>query len=297
MLLMASSALATSVSPALIDLEGARSEVLQSTFTLINSDDQEQTYYFSTIKFVPREESGKPEFISPDVDKSGLPEWIEFISQSVRVPAHSQGQVPFEVAIPADVQSGGHYAAIVVSDAPSDVVASNGASIQAKTAILLFLTVKGETVESLEVLDVLFDQEGEIVSQISSVVAVRMQNQGNVHVTPEIQFEVTDAFGRTVESVDGNESMGRILPGSSREFSARLGAGGKTGFFSVAVDGLASFAIGPMTMETTVSYGETTYSETATFWLVPWQLLFIIFVAVGSLLGVVKMLKRKKNER
>ena len=245
---------AFAVSPATIDIEANRGEVVEQTATIINPSDAERTYYLDRIKFVPREDGSGPRFVDPDQDMSGLAQWIAFESESVRVPANSRAQVPFTIAVPEDVKSGGYYGAVLVADAPADVVARNGALIEAKTAILLFLTVQGETQESAAILDFVTDRQG-TVDHFATDYQLRIQNQGNVHVAPTGSVRVTDWTGRVLDEVPINDAAGRILPGTTRMFSGSLGEDVE-GFVETAKHQMSNFTVGPAILELNMAYGD-----------------------------------------
>lgn len=286
---------AFSVSPGIIELSGVRGEVLETSFNIINTNAAEQMFYLGTMKFVPRDESGKPEFISPDVDLSGFPEWISFGASTVLVPANSVVEVPVTIAVPADVAAGGYYAAFVVSDAPYDVVATNGAVVNARTAILAFLTIEGETTSRTVLLDFTSNVANSVRSRFVGDFAFRLQNQGNVHVTPEATITLTDILGREVLHLDANAGDGRILPGSTRTFDGTFGDEQRT-FLQIVGEQVSAFAMGPMKMTLHVEYPDGS-SETVThaFFLIPWQLLLCIVLGVGLLAGILKLFKKKRK--
>ena len=136
---------AVSVAPSLIEIEAERGEEISSSFTLINPSAEPETYYFRTIKFETNAENGRPQFLPND--RENLPSWMRFESTSFTVAPHTQIAMPFTVVIPPGTPSGGYYAAILVSETPSEIVAANGASVEASVAVLVLLTVEGETEE------------------------------------------------------------------------------------------------------------------------------------------------------
>lgn len=267
------------VAPAILDLSGGRGETVEATITLLNTSAAEQTYYLDALKFAPREDSDTPEFIPYDVDHSGLPEWIHFASRAVRVAANSKGDVPFSIAIPSSIASGSYYGAVIVSDSPSEVVATNGATISAKTAVLLFLTVTGETLEKLQILDFTSDITGKFVQTVSGNYHARIQNQGNVVLQPNVIVSITDMFGNDLGHVDLNEDKGRILPDTTRTFD-----------LSVESD---ATSFGPITATLNVESesGGVYATSSLTYWIVSWKPIAVLAIVLAALLI---LLKKKK---
>jgi hypothetical protein len=286
-------ALAFGVSPGTVELSGERGEVVDATFTLVNESTQDKTFYLSDMAFAPRDETGAPEFLPEE--KEGLVNWIA-IDPSVAVPARSKAEIPFKVAIPADALSGGQYAAILVSESPADVVATNGASVQARTAILLFLTVEGETSESLALLSYDLQAPGSFVSSADGIkFQYAVQNQGNVHVAPQGRIVVRDLFGRIISTADANPDHGRVLPHTTRTFKGAFESQGDLGFFATAGRQLRTMAFGPATVSLELTYGasETQLSDSRTTWLVPIELLILLITSAAALLLLAKGLRRR----
>jgi hypothetical protein len=284
--------LAVSVAPAFLELQGARGAQVSSSFTLINPSLANQTYFFRTVKFEASGESGQPRFL-PD-DREGLPSWIQFPSHALTVPANSKADAPFTVAIPPGVPSGGYYAAILVSNAPAEVVAANGASIEASVAVLVFLTVEGETVEKAALLDITSPEEGKWLDLPQGAFSFRLQNQGNVHLQPKGRLEIRDLFGRVVFVNAVNADGSRALPGTTRTFSGSFGPSEPLNWWGKVRAQVQAFALGPMRARLVLDEGlpETITAEFG-FWMFPWQCLLLFVAVVVVVVAVPRRFRRK----
>lgn len=283
---------AVTVAPSAIELSDARGETMSSMFTIINPQASEQEYFLGTMGFSAKDDSGAPQFFAVEGQDDALAQWIVFPSASIVVPAQSTGDVSFQVAIPDDIASGGYYAAITISPAPADVVAANGAILEAKTAILVFLTVEGETDESLALLD--FTASGERVDLPFAIFRFRLQNQGNVHVKPEGTLTLTGLFGQTLLTLSANPAQGRVLPDSTRTFEVRP-TNVPQSWYEIVSYQMSHLAIGPVTARLNLSYGDTgeTISSELTLWVFPWQL----FVTIALLAGIIILPLRGRSKR
>lgn len=280
-----------SLSPSTIEIISSGAEVAESSFTIFNTGVTEQTYFLDLLAFEPSGEDGSPLFTPEKTSQSEFLSWIDFPTREVLVPAISKVEVPFRVVIPDDIASGGYYGAITVSTAPTDVVVSNGATIEAKTAILVFLTIEGETVEKLELLDFAFEQTESALP--FGTFSYRVQNQGNVHLTPEGEVRLMGLFGQTIASVDANEAQGKVLPSSTRTYEVVLDPG-ETSWLDRAGYQLKHLIIGPVTAQLQLSYGKdgSITSHTA-MQVIPTEL---IIVLSGGLL-VLCLLYKKLQKR
>lgn len=262
---------AVALSPSVMEISAKRGETVEQTLTVINTKAVEQTYYLGILKFESQENGESPKFIPFETDHSGLPEWIALPFSEFRVPANSKGEVPFEIVVPADIAAGGYYAALTVSQAPSDLVESNGALVEAKTAMLILLTVEGTTAEHLAILD-FTGPDSKYRSDFAGIYKFRLQNQGNVHLEPVGTIRLEDFFGRTLIEMDANPTHAKVLPGSTREFDVSIQK--TAGFVETLKKQMKFFTIGPITVDFQATYGSSgmIYAEKK-FIYVPWQLL------------------------
>ncbi len=287
---------AVALSPAVQELAGAPGTVVSSSLTIINANTREQTYFLGVMKFLPTEDGKSPIFLPYDEDHTGLAQWIVLPFESFRVQSNSKGEIPFEIAIPKGTSPGGYYAAITVSQSPSDLVATNGAVIEAKTAAMILLTVQGDLVERLALLN-FSDLGSSVRSVFNNGFYYRVQNQGTVHLTPEGAIAIKDFFGRTVASFDANATKGRVLPNSTRRYEIESQLD-NAGFFSIISEQMSQFAIGPMTAEFDLRYGnspETIHAQTS-FWYVPWQLILVVVLLTAMMIGLL-IRKRRVLQR
>lgn len=295
-LLMPFAMRASSIFPSILELSGGRGETLESSFTLVNQNVDDQDYYLDTINFKPHDETGTPEFFS-DNTQGGFRQWIQFPANRVLVPARSKVEVPLLITVPPDVKSGGYYAAITVSQAPAEIVATNGAAIEAKTALLVLFTVKGETVLKAGLLDFVEEKPHLIKTDLQGRFVYRVQNQGNVHITPKGQITFNDIFGRTVLTSDVNSIKSRVLPMSTRKFSVDVD-GVKNGFLDQVRFQASAFAIGPITATLLIAEeGLSPMTAHVSFFLLPIQLILVVIGMIIILFLGYRLVSKKVLHR
>lgn len=283
--------LAATVAPNVLELSSEVGEMLESSVTIFNTGVSEQTYFLDLLSFEPSGEDGTPLF-TPEKDKESVfLSWFQFPVREVPVPALSKVDVPFSIVVPDDVTAGSYYGAITVATTPTDVVASNGAIVEAKTAVLVFLTVEGETVEKLELLDFTVDQSGSTLP--FGTFHYRLQNQGNVHLTPTGTVKLVGLFGQELATIDANETEGRVLPASTRTYEVTFGRGDMH-WLDRAGYQLRHLLIGPVRAELTISYGESgSIKATQTMQIVPVELMLALVGALGLMFLVYKKLPKR----
>lgn len=292
-LLLPQHVFAFGVSPAIIDLVGQNDTVLESVFDVVNTSSEEQMYYFRVSSFVPDSTTGAPSFSSSALYLESFPSWITLSSQSLRVPSRSRASVPFSVAIPAGIPSESAYAAIIVSRSPADVASNaSGASVEASTAVLLFLNIDGEGLSKIEVVDIRPPQSSGFLPYLSGTFDVQVQNQGELYGLLEGEILLQDIAGRTVRSLTLNEAKERLLPGATKTWSASLGDSAP-GFLGAAQREWQDFIIGPVKVDVRLHNQELEIAQKQMrLWIIPWHLGIMVAGGVGIVLLVVSVIRR-----
>ncbi|MCR4314058.1 MAG: hypothetical protein NUV84_02325 [Candidatus Uhrbacteria bacterium] len=282
---------AAAISPSIVELTSSPGETVESSFTILNTGVSEQTYFIDLLAFEPSEEDGTPVFTSGEISENSFLSWMKFPIREVSVPELSKVDVPFSIVVPDDIPAGSYYGAMTVSTAPTEIVAANGAIIEAKTAILVFLTVRGETTEKLELLDFMIEQTDSTLP--FGILRYRVQNQGNVHLIPEGEVKLTGLFGQEIASLNANESKGRVLPSSTRTYEIPFGSK-DVRWLDRAGYQLKHLLFGPVTAQLTLTYGQTgSLTSQTTIWVIPVELLAIL----GSGMLVVLLLFHKLKKQ
>ena len=208
---------AISVSPAIIDVTADAGK--QTDFSILVTNEESETLSFAlTIqKFIPLGDGGATQFL-PQEDTSGLPDWLYLEAPTLTLRAGESRRMPVSLRVPNDATPGGHYAAIFLTQTSLDTAAGQNVSAIPRIGVLVFATVSGTVVERLALRNARSEQlDG---SHLPVQFHVDIENQGNIHVQPEVKIEITNIFGQTVATIDGNSADARILPGSKRALTS-----------------------------------------------------------------------------
>lgn len=296
LVLSPSSAQAFSVAPGILDLSTEKGEVLETSLSLINTADAPKTIYLSKQKFEANPESGAPKFIPYEEDHSGLVDWLQLPADRITVEARTKVEVPITLAIPDDIPAGGYYGSVIFSEAPYDIVATNGATISAKTAVLLLLTIEGEINQQVALLDLTSPQAGSWLSLPAGQFAYRLQNQGNVHVQPQGTLTLKGLSGRTISVANANPANGRVLPNTTRTYQGEFGPVVPDGFVDTLQTQWQNFALGPVKAFLDLQAGSQTIQAELSFWVIPWQLLLSVLIVLILLLLALKGIRRTSRK-
>ncbi len=250
---------AISVNPAIIEVSADVGTQKDFSIVVSNDESKPMTYALTIQKFLSEGEGGGVRFLSSS-DTSGLPDWLYLDAPTITLRPGETKKLPVSLRVPDDASSGGHFAAIFLTQTTIDSVVGNNVSAIPRIGILVFATVNGNLNERMSLQSARVEQ----VSQGSSPVRFieDVQNQGNVHVRPDIQIDLTNMFGRNVATIDGNMTKGRILPGSNRLYTSDWNDGG-FGWYQAHIR--VAGRVGAV--------GESTVS----FQIWPWKMMLLVF--------------------
>jgi hypothetical protein len=279
---------ALTISPARAELTGDPGETIQGTFTLTNPLDTDQTYYTSVENFEAQGETGTPNFTA---SKDGLPSWVK-VTDKVVLKKGERTTISYNVVIPKDADSGGHFGAIFLSTVPPSA-GEGQVSVGAKMGMLLFLKVTG-TVKEQGGLSAFALKDGKkVLSSLPVDFVYKFKNEGNDRVKPEGELIIKNTLGMETSKIDVNKTKGdNVLPASTRRFEVRYGdmdaPAVSAPFFDQVKFQKNNFALGMYSANLALSFGDKGKAESSLkFYIFPWQLLSVV---LGTVLVVILLL-------
>lgn len=241
----------------------------------------DQTYYLTVRDIIGVRDAGVPIFAEESSPKTGfeLSEWISLSQTEVFIPTGGQLDVPFTLTIPEDVNPGAHFGSVVVSVEPPRLRTS-GAGIGYEVGNIISIRIKGDVLEAARIRQ--FSTSQYIYGSTNVEFNVKIENEGNTLVKPTGPLEVTNMFGKRVTLLNFNESQAGVFPKTSRS------------------DGLRDYNItwsdespgfGRYEAKLSVVYGSEgkmhTISSTATFWILPMNIIVPALIILGVILLIV----------
>lgn len=265
--------LSMTLTPPLYQLSLAPGATWSSNLKFVNDNRYDLVVYASAQDFRTSKESGitfTPVHVATNTLAYELASWIELPKGPITVTRGATIDIPFTIAIPDNASPGGHYAAILVGNAPGGENAG-AMSVGSQISSLLLLRVTGDIIEQGGIQDFLVAEN--IVQTQEELFTLNFANTGNVHIVPKGDIVITNMFGRERGRivVDEENILGNVLPETTRTFTFEWR--GKQNFFD----------IGRYTARVALTFGEegtrNVYS-TAHFWVIPWIPLLVISCAL-----------------
>lgn len=176
-----------------------------------------------------------------------------------------QRHVVLKITQPKGASPGGHYASIIFQPLlPDEFISQQSLFVYARIAVLIFMQVKGDIIENIEVKDFeisTFNESVPIVGELT------LKNNGNTHTRPlgEITFW-DDLQNKMLKAVPLEPAV--ILPGLEKK---------------IKVEFIDDITIGKVSAKASLLYGADNTpveSEKKEFYIVPYKLV-AIFLLVG----------------
>lgn len=285
---------ALTVSPVRLEITVDPGKTYQGQTVLKNEQKDARTFYSSFENFEARGDTGTPYFVP---GKDGLAGWISGAPESITLQSGERKIVPFTITVPSDAKPGGYFSAILWNDTPPEPSAGGQVAIGAKVGSLVLLRVSGDVEEAGGIASFALGDDRAVRDSLPVSFIWRFQNAGGDRVKPEGTVKITNTLGMTSAEIPANPTKGNILPGSTRKFDVtwaeeETGSGSTLGmgFFSAARQQARHWRMGRYVASLALSYGEAgnTGGADIVFYVLPWQLLTVLFVGLLLLVLVIK---------
>lgn len=276
------------ISPARVELNAARGKTYTINLKVINVTAATLKYNTSVADFNASDETGAPHLI----EDSNLPatasikSWVsEF--PSFELASQQEKNLDVQITIPNNAEAGGHYGVLRFSGSEPNVEGT-GVGLSASAGALLLIRVDGAITEKASLAS--FFTAGNDKNQSSFfenspiTFVTRIKNDGNVHIKPAGNIQVTDMFGGIVETISVNKDISNVLPNSIRRFESNLDK---------------SWMFGLYTANLTMGYGMTgqAITNTITFWVIPYKIILAVLLVLATIMFILKRMLRVYNRR
>ena len=299
---------ALTISPARMELNGKPGQIITGEYLLINEKNTTQTFYSSFENFEAQGETGTPFFVG---GTEGLAKWINAQDEIVLGPRETK-KLLYSITIPTDADPGGHFAALFWGTSnPKESAGKGEVFVGAKLGIVILLRVSGDITEGGGVLDfkTLDEKRLEVDEQKLFIILpvdlhYRFQNSGDDRIKPEGTVTIKNMFGMTCDVLNANVYEGNVLPNSIRKFKLSWNIandkkdeqqGVPRGFIETVKYQISHFALGYYTAHLELIYGEGDELESnakTSFFVLPWQLLVVVLLALFVITLLLKSYNR-----
>ncbi len=288
---------ALTISPAKVDIKADPGQTIIGEVELFNEQNEVKTFYASYENFESRGDSGAPYFVGAE---DGLATWITTVPQ-ISIKPGERKIIQYTVTIPENTKPGGYFAAIFFGTQPRQSTAGGEVSIGGKIGVLLLLRVSGQVDETAGLSSFTTKNENRFFTRLPIQFEYSFNNAGGDRAVPRGLVKIKNSLRFTTEEINANVRLGSVLPSSTRRFDIMWGeqqseqSNVDPGFFKIAWLQLKNFSFGWYTAELELTWGESNQTAQASynFFVIPWQMLTILIVILGSC-GIIGRIAIKK---
>lgn len=273
------------VSPPILEIEIKPGETYSDFIKFENlSATETLTLYPQILSFKAKGDEGAQEFIEDTAETTNfsLAQWVVISTDMVVIKPLERIVLPFTITVPVDAEPGGRYAAVFLGNQPIVPEEGSNVALGAKTGSIILAKISGDVTESATLTTFKTGKESYQYPPVDFEVVIK--NNGNIHVKPEGNIQITNMFGKEVTKVDINKSGGNVLPESSRKYTP-----------SWETD---KFTLGKFTAVLNLTYGEQNpmnLSQTISFWVLPVKEIVIALAALSLLILLFFVLVKTYN--
>lgn len=238
--------------------------------------------------------TGAPKILLNEKDSEknpySLKDWIATIP-SIKLEAKQIESVPVTINVPASASPGSYFAVVRFSGTPANQTGTS-VGLTSSVGALVFVRVSGDAKRNLTISDFYAGNDGKKKGLFESTpvdFTVQLKNEGNVVEQPVGTITVKDMFGNEQGRLPVNSTESYVLPGSTREFSAK---------FDSSTVGKNRILFGRYTADLKISYGDNkTLTETMSFWIIPYKLIILLVIILVGIIIAFRtwMLRYKKR--
>jgi len=212
------------VTPGIIEISTGRGGAKVFSFDLAN-DGKEKSLRFKIYPMdLEIDRDGGVDFLEIGKSAYSCSKWIVVEPKEVIVEPGKSKKIIAKLTVPAAVQGGGYYSAVVcelIPEKPPKV--QIGAVITWRIASLIKVTVLGGKIEKKAVVEdfslrTLFEKEEEKKKGLTFVASLK--NEGNIHIKAEGKVTILTPDRKRKGEVDFDVGTGTVLPNHIRDFTA-----------------------------------------------------------------------------
>ncbi len=259
-------------------------ERISGSFELIMKESgAPKKFVVTTHNFIVKEDGKTPEIVSPDKADPDITPWIIMKDNGAYLVNDAPVAMKYEVSVPVGTPSGTYHAGFRVTSQRAD---GTGDSVLGRMFLPVFITVDKEKAQRGISIKQFYTQKN-ILFGNPLILSTVVKNTGTTDERPYGDLKVTNLFGNTVGRLFLNEELGRVLPGSPREFKTNWDGAGdwyRFGKYKVSLTYSSSGDI-------------KTPIQDLNVWIFSPAMIIIIVCVIICVLGSVFIYKRKKQKK
>lgn len=271
------------ISPPLVEKSINPGESISGVIKVTNVTDQKLNVTTSKKYFTASGEGGEPSIQDNEDTTYTLSKWIDIEKEFTLDPEETKN-INYTIHVPDNAEAGGHYSVVLFTPSATEngnKVSGSAVSAVSQIGSLFLVTVTGNINYNGQIVD--FSSSKKIYVNSTNLVdlVTRFQNLSTIHVKPQGNITIKNAFGKTVSSLVFNEKSGNVLPDSIRKFNN---------------DWTKKYGFGWYKANINLTYGAgQTAAANLIFWIIPWKETTGAIVAIILVIWLFSRLQWKRK--
>ncbi len=255
----------------------------ESQITLTNRTGEETNFSVTVEDFQGSKNESDVSFDFLDKEKSmfSLRDYLKPETMEFSLKHGEQIKLPITIEIPKNSRPGGLYGAVIISKKnPEESVqkkeVTSNIKIISRLAALFYIKVKGEVREDGSLKN--FSSDKNFYERGPISLKIDFENRGNIHLKPSGRIDFFNILNEKVGEAEVDSFF--VLPESIRQKQVSYGK---------------SLMIGKYRAELTLDdgYGNKKENRSVVFWVIPWKILLLIFIAIFALVVGIRYVGKK----
>lgn len=223
-------------------------------------------------------------------EQKGIGYWTDVKTKSITINPDEVIDIPFEIVLPEGIAPGQYLGGLIVESGETadlngdlqEYCEANdlcGTSVAVKTRIgsRIYLTVPGKTYEDYALTD--FTASKSITG--TTKFQFRIENNGNVAYEPHAVIDVYDGMGNLYEHIE--KPLGTSSPGTVIHPVVKMKKRPIIGTFNAEANVTFARKFG----DSEFHAAAPSESLSATFWVMPWEIIFILLLLIVAVSGII----------
>ena len=269
-----------SISPLTFELTANPGDVLTNKLRIYNPSASAIVVKMKKEDFAAVGETGEVRITPAEDETYSLASWIVIGPEEFTLGPNEQRFVDFTINVPLNAEPGGKYGSVLASTigivSPGKEV--TGVTFTQEVGALVLLTVSGDVVEELDVIEF---STPSFLEYGPTPFTIRFENKGTVHVRPRGFITITNWRGKKVADVEFPQQ--NVLPGAVRKVEVLWDKKWLFGRYTATLVGMCGASNIPINPIVT------------NFWGFPWRIVLGIFL--GLVLIITYFVKTRRRWR
>jgi len=217
--------------------------------------------------------------------------WTKVSISSINLIPNKNEKIYYEINVPKEATKGEYTVIIAFVSENEATLTGTGATTTLTLGMPILVQIGDEFVENAELLK--FSTPKNFYEYPTLTFNTRIKNLGDTHITPVGEIVLTNLFNQEITRIPFNANNQSILRDNSGNYETLWNLGS-----FLTKDN--AIVLGPIKANLILTYrtfqpGFAPLTSEISFWIIPWRIILVAFLAITAVIVIVKVTKKKKS--